>query len=154
MGLLRQRDHQQAYKDNVWAILGTIDGANTHIAIRVALKAEILMMNTRRHRPHLHRDEHPVDDALHRRRPPAGLPAGGLLLRKLDSSASAIIRASNRYGRFGVREIRDSARRLGRPVRSRWPTSVGEEDFSLQLERLKEAKLDAVVHWGDAAKAR
>ena len=30
-----------AYKDNVWAILGTIDGANSHIAIRVALKAEI-----------------------------------------------------------------------------------------------------------------
>ena len=35
-----------AYKDNVWAILGTIDGANSHIAIRVALKTEILMMNT------------------------------------------------------------------------------------------------------------
>ncbi len=30
-----------AYKDKVWAILGTIDGANSHIAIRVALKAEI-----------------------------------------------------------------------------------------------------------------
>ena len=35
-----------AYKDKVWAILGTIDGANSHIAIRVALKAEIVMMNT------------------------------------------------------------------------------------------------------------
>ena len=30
-----------AYKEKVWAILGTIDGANTHIGIRVALKAEI-----------------------------------------------------------------------------------------------------------------
>ena len=28
----------------------------------------------------------------------------------------AIIRASNRYGRFGVREIRDGSRRLGRPI--------------------------------------
>ena len=34
-----------AYEQNVWAILGTIDGANSHIAIRVALKAEIPMMN-------------------------------------------------------------------------------------------------------------
>src|ERR1035437_823590 len=34
------------YKDPVWAILGTIDGANSHIAIRVALKAEMLMMNS------------------------------------------------------------------------------------------------------------
>ena len=27
---------------------------------------------------------------------------------------------------------------------------VGDEDFSLQLSRLQEAKVDAVVHWGDA----
>ena len=33
-----------AYKDNVWAIIGGIDGANTHIAIRVALKIEIPWM--------------------------------------------------------------------------------------------------------------
>ncbi len=37
---------KQTYKDGVWAILGTIDGANSHIAIRVALKCEILMMNS------------------------------------------------------------------------------------------------------------
>ena len=66
-----------------------------------------------------------------------------------------IIRASNRYGRFGVREINDSARRLQHPVADRdgvqgWAAT----DFSLQLERLKEANLDAVIHWGDAAKAR
>ena len=35
-----------AYKDNVWAILGSIDGANSHIAIRVGLKIEIPMMNS------------------------------------------------------------------------------------------------------------
>ncbi len=35
-----------AYKDKVWAILGTVDGANTHIAIRVALKIEIPMINS------------------------------------------------------------------------------------------------------------
>ena len=33
--------------------------------------------------------------------------------RKLNLKRVAIIRASNRYGRFGVREITDSARRLG-----------------------------------------
>jgi len=37
---------KMAYKDKVWAILGTIDGANTHIAIRVALKAELVMLTT------------------------------------------------------------------------------------------------------------
>ena len=67
-----------AYKDNVWAIIGGIDGANTHIAIRVALKIEIPVDDPRRPRPDLHRNQHPVGHALHRRRPPAELPPGGL----------------------------------------------------------------------------
>ncbi len=61
-----------------------------------------------------------------------------------------IMRASNRYGRFGVREVRDSARRLGFPVILEMAYRVGSDDFSLQLERLKQANLDAVIHWGDA----
>jgi len=35
-----------AYRDSVWAILGTVDGANSHILIRVALKAEVPVMNS------------------------------------------------------------------------------------------------------------
>ena len=38
------------------------------------------------------------------------------LYRKLDFKRVGIIRASNRYGRFGVREINDGSRRLGRPI--------------------------------------
>ena len=34
-----------SYDDEAWAVLGTVDGANTHIAIRVALKTEIPMVN-------------------------------------------------------------------------------------------------------------
>ena len=37
---------KQAYRDEVWGMLGTIDGANSHIAIRVALKAEVVMINS------------------------------------------------------------------------------------------------------------
>ena len=61
-----------------------------------------------------------------------------------------MIRASNRYGRFGVREIRDGSRRLGHPIAIEMAYKLGTEDFSLQLERLKEANVEAVVHWGDA----
>ncbi len=35
-----------AYKERVWAILGSIDGANTHIIIRVGLKIELPMMTS------------------------------------------------------------------------------------------------------------
>ena len=41
------------------------------------------------------------------------------LYRKLGFKRAAIIRASNRYGRFGVREIIDASRRLEHPDRRR-----------------------------------
>jgi ABC-type branched-subunit amino acid transport system substrate-binding protein len=62
----------------------------------------------------------------------------------------AIIRASNRYGRFGVREIRDGARRLKRPVPIEMAYKVGQTDFRLEVERISNASPDAVVHWGNA----
>jgi ABC-type branched-subunit amino acid transport system substrate-binding protein len=70
--------------------------------------------------------------------------------RKLGLKRVAIIRSSNRYGRFGVREIRDSARRMGRPVPIEMAYKVGQKDFRLEVERVRNAKPDAVVHWGDA----
>ncbi len=72
------------------------------------------------------------------------------MYRKLDFKRVGIIRASNRYGRFGVREINDSSRRLGRPVVLEMAYDLGTEDFSLHLERLRNERLDAIVHWGDA----
>jgi len=38
------------------------------------------------------------------------------IFRKVGIQELGIIRASNRYGRFGVRELRDGSRRLGKPV--------------------------------------
>ena len=141
---------KMAYKDKVWAILGTIDGANSHIAIRVALKAEIMMMNSGDTDPTFIETNIPWvlrcmgDDRQ------MGYLMVDYMIRKMGYKRIGIIRASNRYGRFGVREVRDSARRLGRPVILEMAYRVGAEDFSLQLERMKGANLDAVVHWGDA----
>ena len=139
-----------AYKDQVWAILGTIDGANSHIAIRVGLKAEIPMMNTGDTDPTFIETNIPwVMRCIGDDRQQSYLLAD-YLYRKLDLKRVGIIRASNRYGRFGVREINDSSRRLGRPIVLEMAYSLGIEDFSLQLERLREAHVQAIVHWGDA----
>jgi branched-chain amino acid transport system substrate-binding protein len=70
--------------------------------------------------------------------------------RKLGLKRVAIIRASNRYGRFGVREVRDSARRMGNPVPIEMAYKVGQTDFRLEVERVKRSSPDAVVHWGNA----
>ncbi len=141
---------KMAYRDHVWAILGTIDGANSHIAIRVALKAELVMMNTGDTDPTFIETNIPwVMRVIGDDRQQSYLLVG-YMIRKLGYQRLGLIRGSNRYGRFGVREVRDGARRLGHPVVLEMAYRLGAEDFSLQLERLREANLDAVVHWGDA----
>jgi ABC-type branched-subunit amino acid transport system substrate-binding protein len=141
---------KQAYKDGVWGILGTIDGANSHIAIRVALKAEVLMVNTGDTDPTFIETNIPwVARVIGDDRQQAYLLTD-YWYRKLNLQKVAIIRASNRYGRFGVREIRDSARRLQRPVPIEMAYKVGQQDFRLEVERVKNSNPDAVVHWGDA----
>jgi ABC-type branched-subunit amino acid transport system substrate-binding protein len=141
---------KMAYKDQVWAILGTIDGANSHIAIRVALKAEVVMMNTGDTDPTFIETNIPwVMRAIGDDRQQSYLLMD-YLIRKMNYKRLGIIRGSNRYGRFGVREVRDGARRLGRPILLEMAYRLGADDFTLQLERLKEANLDAIIHWGDA----
>jgi branched-chain amino acid transport system substrate-binding protein len=141
---------KQAYKDEVWGILGTIDGANSHIAIRVALKAEVMMVNPADTDPTYIETNIPwVARVIGDDRQQAYLLTD-YWYRKLELKKVAIIRSSNRYGRFGVREVVDSARRLGRPVPIEMAYKVGQKDFRLELERVKRVSPDAVVHWGDA----
>jgi ABC-type branched-subunit amino acid transport system substrate-binding protein len=139
-----------AYRDKVWAILGTIDGANSHIAIRVALKCELFMMNTG--------DTDPT--FIETNIPWVGRNLGDdrqmnyllidYMYRKLGLKRVGIIRASNRYGRFGVREIHDGSRRLEHPIVFEMAYKVGQPSFEMEVDRLKSARLDAVVFWGDA----
>jgi len=140
---------RMAYLDKVWAILGTIDGANTHIAIRVALKAELPMLTSGDLDPTYIETNIPwvfrnIGDDRQQ-----NYLLVDYLFRKMKYERVAIMRSSNRYGRFGVREIRDSSRRLGRPVAVEMAYNVGDTNFDLHLDRIAEYKPDAVVHWGD-----
>ena len=140
---------KQCYKDKVWAILGTIDGANSHIAIRVALKCELLMMNSGDTDPTFVETNIPWvarcigDDRQ------MNYILVDYMYRKMGYKRVGIIRSSNRYGRFGVRELIDASRRLEHPVVVEMAYKVGADDFSLELERLRAGNVDAVVHWGD-----
>ena len=139
-----------AYKDGVWAILGTIDGANSHIAIRVALKAELVVMNSGDTDPTYIETNIPWTMRCIGDDRQQNYILMDYMVRKMGFKRIAIIRASNRYGRFGVREIRDAARRLQRPVVVEMAYKVGSDDFALQLERVKASRPDVIVHWGDA----
>ena len=139
-----------AYKDNVWAILGTIDGANTHIAIRVALKIEIPMLASGDTDPTYIQTNIPWvfrcigDDRQ------MNYIIEDYLFRKMNYDRVVILRSSNRYGRFGVRELRNSARRLQHPILVEMAYRVGATNFDLELNRIQEYKPAVIVHWGDA----
>jgi len=140
-----------AYDDKVWAILGTIDGANSHIAIRVALKAEVPMMNSGDTDPTFIETNIPwVFRCIGDDRQMNYLLAD-YLYDKLKVQRVGIIRPSSRYGRFGVRKLRDAGRRRQHPIVVEPTYSVGDEDFSRQLRLLQQYHVDAVVHWGNAA---
>ena len=55
------------YKDQCWAILGSVDGANSHIAIRVAPEGRDPDDEHGRYRSDLRRDQYPLDLPGHRR---------------------------------------------------------------------------------------
>jgi branched-chain amino acid transport system substrate-binding protein len=144
---------QMAYNEPVWAILGTIDSANSHIAIRVALKGEVTMMNTGDTDPTFIETNIPWTMRCIGDDRQMGYLLVDYMIRKMKYKRIAIIRSSNRYGRFGVREIMDSARRMEHPVVIEMAYKVGTKDFALQIERVKEVKPDVIVHWGDGVES-
>jgi ABC-type branched-subunit amino acid transport system substrate-binding protein len=62
----------------------------------------------------------------------------------------AVLRANNRYGRVGVMEFSDAAVRIGYPIVIEMRYDEGETSFTTQLERIRNAKPDAVLLWGNA----
>ena len=146
-----------AYEDETRLVIGTVDGANTHIAIRVALKAEMPMINVGDLDPTLVETKIPwvvrvmPDDRQEM------YTLAFYLYRQLGLDKVAVVRADNRYGRFGVREFIQGANRLGRSapieVNLEVPWRRVNPDFDLQLERLKSVRPEAVVVWADAAPA-
>jgi ABC-type branched-subunit amino acid transport system substrate-binding protein len=139
-----------AWKDSVWAILGTVDGANTHIAIRAALKAEIPMMNTADTDPTLVETNIPwvfrniTDD-----RQMCYLLAD-FAFRRLGLERVAALRAVNRYGRVNIDEFRDAATRLGHPLVIELSYEEGDTLFTAQLERIRSLNAQAVFTYGNS----
>ena len=140
----------QAYKNKVWAILGSIDGANSHIAIRVALKIEIPVMNTGDTDPTFIETKIPwVFRCISDDRQMCYVMAD-YVFKKLKMTRVAALRAGNRYGRVSIDEFRDAASRMGHPFLTELQYKVGDTDFTPQLNRIQAMKPDAVVTYGDA----
>ncbi|MFQ5570383.1 MAG: ABC transporter substrate-binding protein [Rhodothermales bacterium] len=139
--------------EKVWAVLGSIDGASTHIALRVALKLELPMVTTGSTDPTLTETRIPwlvrvnADDRQN------GYALASYIYQEKGYRRVAALRANNRYGRKGITEFKDAARRLGAPLLFELRYAPGDTIFTTQLMRINKSSAEAVVLWADAEEA-
>jgi ABC-type branched-subunit amino acid transport system substrate-binding protein len=141
------------YEDKVWAVLGSISGDSTHIALRVSLRAELPIVNSAATDPTIPETAIPwilttiQDDRMQ----------SYTLARRIYSDIGlkriALLRVNERYGRFGVIKFRDASRRLGHPVVIEQKFTPGDTDFKRQLRVIADSDADGIVLWTDAAPA-
>ncbi len=136
--------------EKVWAMIGTIDDINSHVAIRVALKLELPVVNTSDPDPTFTETRIPwVIRIISDDRQSSYALVNHIYLKK-GHSRVAVIRADNRYGRVGVMEFRDAALREGYPLVLEVRFADGETSFTTQIERVINSSPDAVLLWGNA----
>ncbi len=140
---------KMVYDDQDWAIFGSISSESTHIALRVALKAEIPIVNSASTDPTIPETYIPwyftdlQDDRVQ------GLTLARHIYTDLGLKRVALLRVNSRYGRFGVLKFRDASRRLGHPVVIEQKFMPGDTDFTRALKIIQSSRADAVVLWAD-----
>ena len=144
---------KMVYDDQDWAIFGSISSESTHIAIRVALRAEIPVVNSASTDPTIPETYIPwyftdlQDDRVQ------CYTLARRIFSELGLKRVAILRVNNRYGRFGVMKLRDAARRLGHPIVIEQKFLPGDTDYTRALKVIQSSRADAIVLWADEVPA-
>jgi ABC-type branched-subunit amino acid transport system substrate-binding protein len=140
---------KMVYDDKVWAVFGSISSESTHIAIRVALKAEIPVVNSASTDPTIPETIIPwyfttiQDDRVQ------SYTLARHIYTELGLKRVALLRVNDRYGRFGVLKFRDVSRRLGHPVVIEQKFLPGDTDFRRQLRVIQDSRVEGIVIWTD-----
>jgi len=144
---------KMVYDEKVWAMLGSISGDSTHIALRVSLRAELPIVNSAATDPTIPETIIPwiltsiQDDRVQ------CYTLARRIYSDLGLKRIGLLRVNERYGRFGVAKFRDAARRLGHPVVIEQKFAPEDRSFTNQLRVLEDSRVDGVVLWADAAAA-
>jgi len=128
-------------------LIGSIDSNTTHVALRAALKAELPIVNVGSTDPTMTETGIPWIVRLTPDDRQTSYRLAQLIFEERGLSRVAIVRSSDRYGRFGVKEFRDAARRLARPVPMEILVRNDQLDFTPQLERLQDVGIEAILLW-------
>jgi ABC-type branched-subunit amino acid transport system substrate-binding protein len=144
---------KMVYDEKDWAIFGSINSESTHILLRVALRAEIPVVNSASTDPTIPETYIPwyftdiQDDRVQ------CYTLARRIVTELGLKRVALLRVNDRYGRLGVIKFRDAARRLGHPVVIEQKFLPGDTDFRRSLRIIQESRSDAIVVWGDEGDA-
>jgi branched-chain amino acid transport system substrate-binding protein len=144
---------KMAYDEKVWAIFGSISSESTHIALRVALRAELPVVSSANSDPTVPettipwyfgtmQDDRQQYQTLARR-----------MYTELGLKRIAVLRASSRYGRFGLGKFLDASRRLGHPVVMEQIFQPGDADYAKQLRVIRSSRADGILLVGDELEA-
>jgi len=144
---------KMVYEDKVWAMLGSISGDSTHIALRVSLRAELPIVNSASTDPTIPETIIPwlltsiQDDRVQ------CYTLARRIYTDLGLKRIGLLRVNERYGRFGVIKFRDASRRLGHPVVIEQKYAPMDTSFTRELQVINDSRVDGIVLWGDAAAA-
>ncbi len=144
---------KMVFDEHVVAVLGSVDGASTHIMLRESLKLEFPIIDTATSDPTVTETRIPwlIHNFPDDRQQGYALAAAVFKERKLKRIG--VIRAQTRYARVGVQKFFDEAKRLGRVPVLEVKYERGDQDFSTQLQMLKNARVNGVVIWGEVPEA-
>jgi ABC-type branched-subunit amino acid transport system substrate-binding protein len=130
--------------------MGSIDDIVSHVALRAALKMEIMMVNTGDPDPTFTETNIPWTIRVISDDRQSGYVLATYIFEKMGHERVAVIRTNSRYGRVGIMEYSGFAVRLGHPMMIEERFDEGETDFKRQLENIKKGSPDAILIWGNA----
>ncbi len=141
------------YDEQDWAIFGSISSETTHILLRLVLKAETPIVNSASTDPTIPETYIPwyftdlQDDRVQ------SFTLARRIYTELGLKRTAILRVNNRYGRMGVPEFRNAARRLGHPIVIEQKYLPGDTDFTRELRIIRDSRVDSIVLWANEDEA-
>jgi branched-chain amino acid transport system substrate-binding protein len=144
---------KMVFDEHVVGVLGSVDGASTHVMLRVALKLEFPIMDTGTTDPTVTETRIPwlihnfTDDRQQ------GYALAHVVFMEQKLKRIGVIRTQSRYARVGVAKFADEAKRLGHQPVLEVKFERGDQDFAPQLRMLQNARVDGVALWGEVPEA-
>lgn len=136
------------YEDKVWAVIGSIDGAATHIAEQVATKARITLVSPLSGDPSL---THTAVPWMFRLPPDDSAVAEALVrlaVEKMGYRRIVVLTSTDHDGRTGAAEISRALRRHSIAPVLHLSIDANQTDFTQHLSRIASIPADAIFLWG------